>query len=459
MRYINEIGLVLAGGGAKGAFQVGVLQAMKEEGLLPYVTAVSGTSAGALNAALLLNSDIEEITRVWLDFDIATFLGIPSKHKKYTMSINRHNRYNIVGLFNQFERQEQAKPTKMVYYDNANDFSDEKMFGSKFRNNLLSMVNSQFCGLASQKEISKLIYRYIDINRTFTNNIDCYISCYQNFKQIKSDSENATEVFLINGKDGDIFHNKTVWTPSHIHNILLASSALPFIYNPVNINGKMYSDGGLESKLSTRLYTNGEGNIPYNVFLEKDPFQNLIIVDFDYDSIPPQPQKNIIEIKLHQSKSMEDRLLGLIDFTTQNINHLIESGRNEAKKAFIQFQDTITKIKNYPPPFQEQKYCEWNKTTVYQDLIEVAKAMKLGQIEIIYKSESKITIKALSWVFSYYSCEMPLPPFTLPVLNLFRNVFGAQVNYEIQKYTCYPNLDSNCIRLYLNKIPNGSSSL
>lgn len=73
MRDVNEIGLVLAGGGAKGAFQIGVLQAMEEEGLLPYVTAVSGTSVGALNAALLLNLDIEEIRRVWLEFDIATF--------------------------------------------------------------------------------------------------------------------------------------------------------------------------------------------------------------------------------------------------------------------------------------------------------------------------------------------------------------------------------------------------
>lgn len=365
------------------------------------------------------------------------------------MSINRRKKYNIVNFSNTFDNQEQIKPAKMMYYDNTNEYTDRTELDSKLRNILLSIGNSIFYGMASQKEISKLIYRYIDIDRTFSADIDCYISCYQNYKKIKSDSENATEVFLINGKDGDIFHNKTVWTPSHIHNILLASAALPIIYTPVNINGKIYSDGGLESKTSAQLSKLGKGNVPYNVFLENDPFNNIIIVDFDDDSIPPQPQKNIIEIKMRKSK--ED-ILELIDFTTQNIIQQIDAGKKEAKKAFILFQDTISRIKKYPPPYIEHKCCEWNKTTVYKDLIEVAKAMELGQIEIIFESELELTIKALSWIFSYYSIETVAPPFTVPVLRFFRSYFGTQIKYITQKYTCYPTNDSKRIRLYLNII-------
>ena len=44
-----RLALVLSGGGARGAFQVGVLAAMEDAGLEPVV--VSGTSSGALNAA------------------------------------------------------------------------------------------------------------------------------------------------------------------------------------------------------------------------------------------------------------------------------------------------------------------------------------------------------------------------------------------------------------------------
>ena len=52
MKY--KIGLVLGGGGAKGAYQVGVLKALKEYKLLKHVKMVSGTSIGALNSIKVL---------------------------------------------------------------------------------------------------------------------------------------------------------------------------------------------------------------------------------------------------------------------------------------------------------------------------------------------------------------------------------------------------------------------
>lgn len=59
-----EIGLVLSGGGAKGAFEVGVIAAVRELGLEP--TVLSGTSAGAINAsALAIGMDVEELAGMW----------------------------------------------------------------------------------------------------------------------------------------------------------------------------------------------------------------------------------------------------------------------------------------------------------------------------------------------------------------------------------------------------------
>lgn len=48
---VQKIGLVLSGGG-KGAYEVGVWRAMEQLGLAKDIAAVSGTSVGALNAAL-----------------------------------------------------------------------------------------------------------------------------------------------------------------------------------------------------------------------------------------------------------------------------------------------------------------------------------------------------------------------------------------------------------------------
>jgi len=48
----NKIGLAFVGGGGKGAYQIGVWKALCETGLDKQVQAVSGTSVGALNAAM-----------------------------------------------------------------------------------------------------------------------------------------------------------------------------------------------------------------------------------------------------------------------------------------------------------------------------------------------------------------------------------------------------------------------
>ena len=50
----QEIGLVLAGGGGKGAYEVGVWKALNDYGIAQKITVISGTSVGWLNAALFI---------------------------------------------------------------------------------------------------------------------------------------------------------------------------------------------------------------------------------------------------------------------------------------------------------------------------------------------------------------------------------------------------------------------
>lgn len=57
------IGLVLAGGGAKGAYQVGAWQALREQGI--EIDVITGTSIGALNAALFAADDLDKARSFW----------------------------------------------------------------------------------------------------------------------------------------------------------------------------------------------------------------------------------------------------------------------------------------------------------------------------------------------------------------------------------------------------------
>ena len=58
---------VLSGGGAKGAFQVGVIQQLEKQGIKP--DALYGTSVGALNAAGYAYSGIDYMYNLWIDIE------------------------------------------------------------------------------------------------------------------------------------------------------------------------------------------------------------------------------------------------------------------------------------------------------------------------------------------------------------------------------------------------------
>ena len=68
-------GLVLAGGGAKGSYQVGVYRALREVGWQPAL--ITGTSVGALNGALFVMDHLDEAEQLWRTLDVHGVLEVP----------------------------------------------------------------------------------------------------------------------------------------------------------------------------------------------------------------------------------------------------------------------------------------------------------------------------------------------------------------------------------------------
>lgn len=71
---MNSYGLVLAGGGAKGAYQIGAWKALKEMGIT--FNAIAGTSIGSINGALIAADDYESAHQLWLNISIDKGLRI-----------------------------------------------------------------------------------------------------------------------------------------------------------------------------------------------------------------------------------------------------------------------------------------------------------------------------------------------------------------------------------------------
>lgn len=68
-------GLVLAGGGAKGAYQVGCWKALRACGVTRF-GAIAGTSVGALNAVLVANDDFDKAESIWHDMSFGRVLRL-----------------------------------------------------------------------------------------------------------------------------------------------------------------------------------------------------------------------------------------------------------------------------------------------------------------------------------------------------------------------------------------------
>lgn len=72
--FSKEYGLVLEGGGAKGAYQIGVWKALREYGVK--IKAIAGVSVGALNGALICMGDVERAESIWQNISYSRIMSV-----------------------------------------------------------------------------------------------------------------------------------------------------------------------------------------------------------------------------------------------------------------------------------------------------------------------------------------------------------------------------------------------
>ena len=67
-----KFGLVLSGGGSKGAYEAGAIKAMGEMDVIEKVYGVSGTSVGALNTLVFAMDDVALMEELWENIGLMT---------------------------------------------------------------------------------------------------------------------------------------------------------------------------------------------------------------------------------------------------------------------------------------------------------------------------------------------------------------------------------------------------
>jgi len=82
-------GLVLEGGGAKGAYHVGAYKALKELNI--EIGGIAGTSIGAINGAMMVQGDYELLEKVWYSVNSYELFDIDEKAIMDLKNFNLHD--------------------------------------------------------------------------------------------------------------------------------------------------------------------------------------------------------------------------------------------------------------------------------------------------------------------------------------------------------------------------------
>jgi NTE family protein len=121
----HEWGLVLAGGGGKGAYQIGVFRALMEHRINDYITMVSGSSVGALNAVLFAYGDMKMATDLWEGISPKSFLQLSPD--MFDLKEGLASRTGLTEIFDTYIDFEKVRLNEKTIYATVTDYGPEDM--------------------------------------------------------------------------------------------------------------------------------------------------------------------------------------------------------------------------------------------------------------------------------------------------------------------------------------------
>ena len=242
----ESIALLLQGGGALGAYQAGVYQALSEAGLEP--DWVAGISIGAINAAIIAGNAPEQrvakLREFWELITKDAFQYYPPSIKAMMPYSNAHHQAlnfmssigsivnGIPGFFMPHSLLSQGTSTATSFYDTAS--------------------------------LKTTLERLVDFDRINNDNMRLSIAA----------------VNVMSGNFTDFDNKENVITAEHV----MASGALPPGFPPVEINGDYYWDGGLIS------------NTPLRWIVENKSPSDTLVFQVDLWSAEGEFPQNITEV-------------------------------------------------------------------------------------------------------------------------------------------------------------------
>lgn len=290
----TKLGVVLSGGGAKGAYEAGFLKALSEFNIQP--DAIAGTSIGALNGSLYsANVHTKEVAvlvdKIWKD--LAKTPALQADKKKVFK-----NFVEVVTFFSPLAPVSKIALAVSKGNDKGGILSDKpiKNILEKF-----ASIDNLLSGLPF----------YVGVTKSSGNFID--------FLRIIGMSNNGkTEYLKIQSLNRD-----------DIYKAILASAALPLAFDAQEINGVHYRDGCLGS------LNNEWGNTPAKPLITEEKCTNLIVCHLNEGSYFNRHDPIFKDVAIIEIRPKNGTFISALDplrFSVDKIDIWMQQGYEDSKR-------------------------------------------------------------------------------------------------------------------------------
>lgn len=291
-----KVGLVLSGGGAKGAYQVGILQSLADHGI--EVSMVSGASIGSLNGAIVASSSdsataAARLRDVW---ELAASEGVL-----------------------EFEGRNVPRYLAMLA---AAGLTGPGRVGLAMLAGWYGRGEERELGLLKTTPLSRILDRYL-ASAELSSGKPMYVSLYPYQGRLSAISEFIKgDVLKRFDTRQSVFRHIQSLSEENQREALLASAAIPVLFTPRKVEGHLYSDGGQGD------YKSAQGNTPITPLLNRG--LDAIIVSHLSDGVlwdsADFPNETILEIR-PDSLIAEDGLPDMLGFKEEKIEKWMNQGK------------------------------------------------------------------------------------------------------------------------------------
>lgn len=305
-----KVGLVMSGGAAKGAYQVGLLKAFAEHKI--DIDIYAGASIGALNAVICASSDnvkdaYEKLNKIWGELGSKTPIELNAKEVSRLIVLS----FLKLGYLNPKTRSFCLALEKII----------NKYIPSS--------------GLISDEPIINLFNIFVDLDNK-ENWKDVWVSTFSG-TELEAILEFVKEELGVEGKKAN-YHYLNIMEGNVLLETLLASAALPLLYKARSIEGKAHFDGGIRD------------NTPITPLLNKCDicFVSHLSNGSRFDrSVFKNSSTQVIEIRPSDEFVTEEgkfaSIKAMLNFSSNKIIALAEMGYKDASRVIqrLKAQGTV----------------------------------------------------------------------------------------------------------------------